>query len=77
MAKFKTISLPYKPMVVFFSNDDEITRQKLIKMLGIFIEADEDKFDEILAKYSQDPREYSPLYCGAVAGEIELELPDD
>ncbi len=75
MKTIKTIALPYKPLVCFFSNDDEITRQKLIKMLGIFIEADEDKFESILAKYSQNPNEASPLYCGAVVGEIEL--PDD
>ncbi len=62
-------------MVVFFRNDDDETRQKLMKILGIFIEADEEKFDNILAKYSQDPNQASPLYCGAVEGEIEL--PDD
>mgnify|MGYP006989354915 CR=1 FL=1 len=75
MIKIKTISLPYKPLVVFFPDSDDKTRQKLLEKIGIFIECDEDKFDQILAKYSQDPKEFSPLYCGAVAGEIEL--PDD
>ena len=70
MKRIKTIHLAYKPVVCFFNASDDDARRKLVNRFGIIIEADVEKFEVILARYSQSPECASPLYCGAIAGEV-------
>lgn len=77
--RFKTLEIKYKPIVIFFPDEEKI-RQALLKVHPIFIGADPENYYDILETYTQEP-EYdpdgnitNPMYVGAIPAEIEITI---